>query len=116
MERPATECGLLRVVTGAISFPKNAQPARHLILSKFVAAARAELVGCSDSPEALSAIGGEMVVTLRTKMEIAQYVCAASRTPRNFRLAQEEVKYRADAGGHYEANNHPEPRAHAAAR
>src|ERR1035438_5867407 len=46
-------------------------------------------------------------------MEVALYVCGACRAPRNLRLAQKEIKHRANAPGHDKANQHPESRTHA---
>ena len=71
---------------------------------------RCNNVGSADGAEAVAAIGRELVVALRAKVEIALNVCAAGRAAGNLRLAQQKIQHGADAGRHDEADEHPEPR------
>jgi hypothetical protein len=86
-----------------------------VIAGELVAAAGAELVRGADGAEAVSAVGREMVVALRTEMEIALDMGGAGGAAGNFRLAEQEVKHRADAAGHDKADDDPEAGAHGAA-
>src|SRR5271155_106577 len=81
-----------------------------------MAAVGAINVGSADSAEAGAAVGSELEVALRAEVKIALNVRAAGRAARDLGLAQEKIQHGADAGGHDEADDHPEPRAHGAAR
>lgn len=86
-----------------------------MIAGELVTAAGTELIGGADGAEAVSAVGREMVIALRTEVEIALDMGGACRAAGNFRLAEQEVKHRADAAGHDKADGHPKTGAHSAA-
>jgi hypothetical protein len=95
---------------------RPAQPRRHVVAGQLMAAAGAELVGGAHGAEAVAAAGRELVVALRAEVEVALHMRGAGRAARNLRLAQQEVKHRADAARHHEADDDPEARTHGAAR
>jgi len=86
-----------------------------VIAGELVAAAGAELVRGADGAEAVSAVGRELIVALRTEMEIALHMRRAGGAAGNFWLTEQEVKHCADAAGHDEADDDPEARTHGAA-
>ena len=85
------------------------QARRHRIMRKLVAASSAELICGANRPEAVTAAGAELVVTLRTEMKIALHMRPASWAARNQGCAKQKVENGADATGHHEADQHPEP-------
>jgi len=94
---------------------QHAQAGGHLIAGELVTAAGAELVSGADGAETVAATGCELVVALRTEVEIALDMGGAGGAAGNLWLAEQEVKHRADAAGHYEADRHPEPGTHGTA-
>ena len=87
-----------------------------MVGGKLMAAVGAINVGGADGAEAGAAVCRELIVALGTEVEVALNVGAACRAARDLRLAEKEVEYGANAGRHDEANDHPESRAHGAAR
>ena len=85
-----------------------------MVAGQLMAAPGAELVGGADGAEAVSAAGGELVVALGAEVEIALHMGCASGAAGNLRLAEQEVKHRADTAGHDKADDDPEPRTHGA--
>ena len=97
-------------------FAHDAEASRRVIRGQLVAAVGAINVGGADCAEAGAAVCGELKVALGTEVEVALNVRAAGRAVRDLGLAQEKIQNSADAGGHDEADDHPEPQAHCAAR
>src|SRR5580658_9264100 len=97
-------------------FAHDAEASRRVIRGQLVAAVGAINVGGADCAEAGAAVCGELKVALGTEVEVALNVRSACGAPRDLRLPQEEVEHSANAGRHDEADEHPEPGAHGAAR
>ena len=85
-------------------------------MGKLVAAVGAINVAGADGAEAGAAVCRELIVALGAEVEVALDMGAAGGTAGNDGLAQEKVKHSANAGRHDEADEHPETRAHGAAR
>ena len=95
---------------------QDVETRRILAGAHFVPATCAELIRSAHAPEAVAATRHELIIALRTEMKIALHMRAAGRARRNLRLAQQEVKHRADAARHHQANHHPEADAHSPPR
>jgi hypothetical protein len=79
-----------------------------MVTGQLMAAPGTELVSRANSAEAITTIGAESVIALRTEVKIALHMRGTSWTTRNFRLTKQEVKNRANAARHNKADHHPE--------
>ena len=87
-----------------------------MVACQIVAAVGAEEIGRPDGAEAGAAVGKELVIALGAEVKVALDMGAAGGAAGDLGLAQEKVEHGADSGRHNEANEHPEARAHGAAR
>jgi len=93
----------------------GAETGRHVVLGQFVAAAGAEQIRGAHGSVAVAATGRELIVALRAEVELALDMGSAGRAAGRDRQAKQEVKHSADSTGKG-AEQHPEARAHRAAR
>ena len=83
-----------------------------MVSLEFVSATSAEEVGGPDSAEAVAAARCELIVALRTEVEVALDMGSAGRASGDQGGTEKEIKDSANPAGHYEADEHPEARAH----
>ena len=73
-------------------------------------------IGYPDPTIAIPARSGDLVSALWAKVKLSVDTGAAGGAQTNHRLPEQEVEHRADTAWHSQANDHPCPRAHVAAR